>query len=212
SRDRSPKLARASSPATMMAGHPSVVSITRGSASRTARRVATSRATSSVTCGALSNESSSSAVRQAKARPGTMSASSAPAAADAVTTPTTVRVTSGTEPGPLGVVERRRHHGGVGTARDELGREGPVYGAQPAEPDRRPRGLGSGARGHPPDDPTVGEEREPASWRAVDAESDQRARERQRPHALERGLPEERRLVHRDSPLQAEFRRVVVGK
>src|SRR5439155_3255108 len=101
SRDRSPKLARASSPATMMAAHPSVVSITRASASRTARRVATSRATSSVTCGALSNESSSSAVRQAKARPGTMSASSAPAAADAVTTPTTVRVTSGTEPGPL---------------------------------------------------------------------------------------------------------------
>src|SRR5207244_1374266 len=61
-RERRPKLARAPSPATVIAAHPSVVSITSASGSSAARRVDTSRTTSSVTCGTLSNMSSSTAV------------------------------------------------------------------------------------------------------------------------------------------------------
>src|SRR6478736_5453918 len=171
SRDRRPKLARASSPTIEIAAHPSVVSITSASGSSADRRVATSRATSSVTGGAQSSRSSSSATRHARARPGTRSRSSAPASAEAVTTPIRARASSRTEPGPVGVVE-----------------------------------------GCPPDDAAAGEERDPAPRLALDAESHQGALERQRSHALERGLPDEPRLVHRDGPLQAELRRMVVGQ
>ena len=207
--DRRPKLARASSPTTEIAAHPSVgvdhegVGIERGE---------TRRDLSSDLVGDRWGAEQQKLVvggAAAKARPGTKHVERTGLGRsrdDADQSAGELNARSRAPWGRRRVSARRRR-----MTRRRGARSGTSHPPRdPAERDRPAGGLGARARGHPPDDAAVGEERDPAPRLALDAESHQVRSSGSAAHALERGLPDEPRLVHRDGPLQAELRRMVV--
>ncbi len=124
-----------------------------------------------------------------------------------------VRSSSSTKSLPLGVVERRRDDRGARGPRSGGARERPTDGADPAQADPRLQSFRARARRDAPDDPARGLQGRPALRRGVEPQADQLALRAGRPAIRSSAaLPEERGLVHRDAPAEAELRGMVVGE